>query len=200
MASNHNIGTIKQIKNFGKILWINLFPAFYMKKRNKLIICSYKKYIFCLHSNFQILRLKILAMVNNMSNDDLIKLMSKLLLKGAKMLGKSCEKCGTPLFEYKGQVFCPKCDIYDKQGKIESLPPEKKEKKEKGSTTVKNTFETRINLTDLYQDIERNILISIKKIIQEVSSEKELQSVKEKLLISDMLINLLLKLKKTGDF
>ena len=135
-----------------------------------------------------------------MSNDELIKLMSTLLLKGAKMLGKSCEKCGTPLFEYKGQVFCPKCDVYDKQGKIETLSLEKKEKKERKNTIANKAFEPRINLNELYKDIERDILINLKKIMQGLSSEKELQNVKEKLLISDMLINLLLKLKKAGDF
>ena len=45
---------------------------------------------------------------------ELIKKMSKLLLKGAKMLDETCPMCGTPLFYMKevGLKYCPKCDIF----------------------------------------------------------------------------------------
>jgi UPF0148 protein len=38
-----------------------------------------------------------------------IKDMADLLLKGGKMLNKSCPECNTPLFQYEGKTFCPKC-------------------------------------------------------------------------------------------
>ncbi len=38
-----------------------------------------------------------------------------LMLSGAKMLDKHCSKCGSPLFEKDGRVFCPVCEYRSKQ-------------------------------------------------------------------------------------
>ncbi|MFB6107165.1 MAG: Sjogren's syndrome/scleroderma autoantigen 1 family protein [Halobacteriaceae archaeon] len=35
--------------------------------------------------------------------------MSELLLKGATMTNKHCDECGSPIFRYDGQAFCPNC-------------------------------------------------------------------------------------------
>ena len=35
--------------------------------------------------------------------------MSELLLKGATMTNAHCETCGSPIFRYEGQEFCPTC-------------------------------------------------------------------------------------------
>jgi uncharacterized Zn finger protein (UPF0148 family) len=35
--------------------------------------------------------------------------MSDLLLKGATMTNKHCDQCGSPIFRYEGQEFCPEC-------------------------------------------------------------------------------------------
>lgn len=35
--------------------------------------------------------------------------MSQLLLQGATMTNKHCETCGSPIFRYQGQAFCPTC-------------------------------------------------------------------------------------------
>ena len=35
--------------------------------------------------------------------------MSELLLRGATMLNAHCDECGSPLFRYEGQEFCPTC-------------------------------------------------------------------------------------------
>ncbi|MBP1928178.1 UPF0148 protein [Methanolinea mesophila] len=42
-----------------------------------------------------------------MTTDD--EIMAQYLLKGGKMLAKTCQKCGSPLFEYKGETFCVVC-------------------------------------------------------------------------------------------
>jgi UPF0148 protein len=42
-----------------------------------------------------------------MATDD--EIMAQYLLKGGKMLAKTCQKCGSPLFEYKGETFCAVC-------------------------------------------------------------------------------------------
>ncbi|EMA53061.1 Sjogren's syndrome/scleroderma autoantigen 1 family protein [Halococcus thailandensis] len=35
--------------------------------------------------------------------------MSELLLQGATMTDTHCDRCGSPLFRYDGQTFCPTC-------------------------------------------------------------------------------------------
>ncbi|HWQ66759.1 MAG TPA: Sjogren's syndrome/scleroderma autoantigen 1 family protein [Methanospirillum sp.] len=35
--------------------------------------------------------------------------MAEYLLKGGKMLAKTCNTCSSPLFEYKGNTFCAVC-------------------------------------------------------------------------------------------
>lgn len=37
------------------------------------------------------------------------EIMAEYLLKGGKMLEKTCRKCGCPQFEYKGTTFCVVC-------------------------------------------------------------------------------------------
>lgn len=37
------------------------------------------------------------------------EIMAEYLLKGGKMLAKTCPSCHSPLFEYKGETFCVVC-------------------------------------------------------------------------------------------
>ena len=37
------------------------------------------------------------------------EIMAECLLKGGKMLAKTCPACGCPLFEYKGETLCVVC-------------------------------------------------------------------------------------------
>jgi UPF0148 protein len=37
------------------------------------------------------------------------EIMAEYLLKGGKMLSKTCPDCGSPLFEYKGTTLCVVC-------------------------------------------------------------------------------------------
>jgi len=37
------------------------------------------------------------------------EIMAEYLLKGGKMLEKTCRQCGCPQFEYKGKTFCVVC-------------------------------------------------------------------------------------------
>jgi len=46
------------------------------------------------------------------------EIMAEYLLKGGKMLEKSCPVCGCPLFEYKKKTFCVVCA----EKKTESAP------------------------------------------------------------------------------
>jgi len=41
--------------------------------------------------------------------------MAEYLLKGAKMLAKTCPTCGSPLFTYKDRTFCVMCELEDEK-------------------------------------------------------------------------------------
>ncbi|WP_297464143.1 Sjogren's syndrome/scleroderma autoantigen 1 family protein [Thermococcus sp.] len=49
-----------------------------------------------------------------------------LMLSGAKMLDRHCPKCGSPLFEKDGRVFCPVCEYREKQKRREMKGVEEK--------------------------------------------------------------------------
>ncbi len=46
-----------------------------------------------------------------MTADQADEVMAEYLLKGGKMLAKSCKVCGYPLFEYKGETQCVICRV-----------------------------------------------------------------------------------------
>lgn len=46
-----------------------------------------------------------------MTADQADEVMAGYLLKGGKMLAKSCKVCGYPLFEYKGKTQCVICPL-----------------------------------------------------------------------------------------
>lgn len=54
-----------------------------------------------------------------LTNEEIRKVITPLLLSGAKMLDKHCPKCGAPLFEKDGRVFCPVCEHRASQRKRE---------------------------------------------------------------------------------
>jgi UPF0148 protein len=41
--------------------------------------------------------------------------MAEYLLKGAKMLAKTCPVCGSPMFTYKDRTFCVMCELEDEK-------------------------------------------------------------------------------------
>ncbi len=47
------------------------------------------------------------------------EIMAEYLLKGGKMLEKSCKTCGCPLFEVKGKTLCVVCAENDGSRKIQ---------------------------------------------------------------------------------
>lgn len=44
-------------------------------------------------------------------------IMAEYLLKGAKMLSKTCPTCGSPMFTYKDRTFCVLCESEQESGK-----------------------------------------------------------------------------------
>ncbi|MDK2990548.1 MAG: hypothetical protein PWR16_2077 [Methanoculleus sp.] len=59
-----------------------------------------------------------------MTADQADEVMAGYLLKGGKMLAKSCKVCGYPLFEYKGETQCVVCPLAASQEPLpEPEPP-----------------------------------------------------------------------------
>ncbi len=51
----------------------------------------------------------------SISEEEIRKVIMPLLMSGAKMLDRHCPKCGSPLFEKDGRVFCPVCEYRKRQ-------------------------------------------------------------------------------------
>jgi UPF0148 protein len=65
-----------------------------------------------------------------------IKDMADILLKGGKMLNRSCPKCNAPLFKYEDRTFCAKCNWEEgqKQDGEEVVKPEEKQTQQAASS------------------------------------------------------------------
>ena len=50
------------------------------------------------------------------------EIMAEYLLKGGKMLEKTCRQCGCPQFEYKGKTLCVVCAERGREKKKTTLP------------------------------------------------------------------------------
>ena len=50
------------------------------------------------------------------------EIMAEYLLKGGKMLEKSCSTCGCPMFQYKGKTFCVVCAEREQEIKDKNAP------------------------------------------------------------------------------
>ncbi|AFL94578.1 hypothetical protein CL1_0367 [Thermococcus cleftensis] len=58
-------------------------------------------------------------MTKGPTEEEIRKIIMPLMLSGAKMLDRHCPKCGSPLFEKDGKVFCPVCEHRKKQRQAE---------------------------------------------------------------------------------
>lgn len=58
-----------------------------------------------------------------MTADKADEVMAEYLLKGGKMLAKSCKVCGYPLFEYRGETRCVICPLAEPEGPLPGPEP-----------------------------------------------------------------------------
>jgi UPF0148 protein len=101
--------------------------------------------------------------------EEAIKIVSAELLKGAKMLPTHCPKCGYPLFEKDGKVYCPICEKLKNEDTSEEKDTEK---------------------SDL--DINEILTEKINYLAEKLKDEKEISRIKE---IGEALY-ILVKIKK----
>jgi UPF0148 protein len=104
------------------------------------------------------------------------EIMAECLLKGGKMLSKTCPACGCPLFEQKGETFCVVCR--EEQGgaagnsqekmaaaSVKKGPKKQKEQEMSGATSP---------APDLVSSIEETITILSLRVREEPDPERVL--------------------------
>jgi UPF0148 protein len=64
------------------------------------------------------------------------EIMAEYLLKGGKMLEKSCKTCGCPLFEVKGKTLCVVCEENAPASKNQAPDTEKPEREKDAPAPV----------------------------------------------------------------
>ncbi|WP_455143321.1 Sjogren's syndrome/scleroderma autoantigen 1 family protein [Candidatus Hodarchaeum mangrovi] len=114
------------------------------------------------------------------TSDDITK-MSGLLLSGATMLGDICPDCKVPLFKKGNDIFCPKCErkaVYARS--------------DKEISAIQQIY-SQNELQELLRDI---VLGKINYITQKLAGEEKLSEIKHLSEILDVLITVLIKIKK----
>ena len=90
------------------------------------------------------------------------EIMASYLLKGGKMLSKTCSTCGCPLFEHKGETLCVVCKESGKnegnKEKISSSPG----KREETSTEARQN-----DIGDLKGSMEKMLAVLCERIRNE---------------------------------
>ncbi|AAB98906.1 hypothetical protein MJ_0890 [Methanocaldococcus jannaschii DSM 2661] len=119
----------------------------------------------------------------NMKNDDAIKVLSNELLKGAKMLSTHCSKCGCPLFEKDGKIYCPICEKLKNKETIEKGENEKE---------IKNEIERKKSEINEILDLNKVVMDKINYLVMKLKEEDEVSRIRE---IAEA-IYVLIKLKK----
>ncbi len=97
------------------------------------------------------------------------EIMAAYLLKGGKMLSKTCSTCGCPLFEIKGETLCVVCKESEKN--VES--------KEKSSSSLRNNEKPtgvapRKNTRELKGSMENMLAALCERISDEPDPERVL--------------------------
>jgi len=100
------------------------------------------------------------------------EIMAEYLLKGGKMLAKTCQNCGSPLFEYKGETFCVVCRETESANKAEEKRDLITRDQETGSGSEKpGIFKTQSNL-NLDEQFEQTIKTLLNRIEEEPDSRR----------------------------
>jgi len=93
------------------------------------------------------------------------EIMAEYLLKGGKMLAKTCQDCGSPLFEYKGETFCGVCREAEQSAKAEQKADQNSKTKTVIAGSEKrialNRSQTAINLDEQFDHTIRSLLTRI---------------------------------------
>lgn len=99
------------------------------------------------------------------------EIMAEHLLKGEKMLSKSCQSCYSPLFEYKGETFCAVCREReeDERNVLDSLNSSD-QKPDPGKTDL-SSFQPRSDPPD--SSLEPEFIQTIQYLLSQIRSEHD---------------------------
>lgn len=95
------------------------------------------------------------------------EIMADYLLKGGKMLAKTCNQCQCPLFEYKGETFCVVC----REQNAEKINDENIEK------PVMPVIEAQKNIPDDQSDLIAMYEHTIKTILEKAEKEQDTRAI-----------------------
>ncbi len=94
------------------------------------------------------------------------EIMAEYLLKGGKMLAKTCQNCGSPLFEYKGETFCVVCRENESTSKDEEKRDLNTRDQESISGSEKSgraKSRSNLNINDQFERTIRALLVRIEE-------------------------------------
>ncbi|MEM2907517.1 MAG: Sjogren's syndrome/scleroderma autoantigen 1 family protein [Candidatus Odinarchaeota archaeon] len=84
--------------------------------------------------------------------DEKISKMADMLRAGASMLSITCPKCNTPLFKYKGEIYCVNCDR-----RVKIVKEEEDQQVEEGKSHPSDLTELEMAVVDKIKNLN-NIL------------------------------------------
>ncbi|WP_246496105.1 Sjogren's syndrome/scleroderma autoantigen 1 family protein [Methanocalculus chunghsingensis] len=101
--------------------------------------------------------------------------MADYLLKGAKMLAKTCPVCHAPLFEYKGERFCVLCANNPRSEDNEEKPPAplQEETTAYKEPVIEESHQPRILQSAQQSSVEEAITASISILSQRMAAEPD---------------------------
>jgi len=95
------------------------------------------------------------------TDQEIREIIMPLMMSGAKMLDRHCPRCGSPLFEKEGRVFCPVCEHRRGNSDIEGALMEK-------------LAELASSLPDDLNELEKHLNV-MEKIMEAVEKYRDLE-------------------------
>jgi len=103
------------------------------------------------------------------------EIMAEYLLKGGKMLAKTCSSCGSPLFECKGKTLCVVCQEEASALQIGKTDQVMEQKPLQGSEILKNTPD---NQREIRGTLDEEFALTIGILLRQVREETDARRMK----------------------
>jgi len=142
--------------------------------------------------------------------DKKISDISKLLIRGAKMLSYHCPDCKIPIFQEGDRIFCPSCN----RDVIIEGPEDKKDEKEerykiqrrisltsKDVNTEKEEVKPEIKMREVlevseFYDVDTSLKNAIIRLSKNLEDAKDLKEIKEIVETIDKIASIIERMKK----
>ncbi len=122
-----------------------------------------------------------------------IKDMADILLKGGKMLSRSCPGCNAPLFQHEGRTFCARCGWEEGKASTEGevRKPEKKGTAEKPRAPVQPDESSFDEPWSTLGQVQAAILSRVREYAEKVSDPGESANIHANLEVLSVLLDVL---------